>query len=349
MPGAKRAGDITPTLSDSMTWRVADHGTTSENDSQTLWWDAGIARSHGWDELADRLERQAREAEWVVEAAKAAAWVPRTKLPAFNLLNDAQREIMRNGERGTVTDLPSRHMPTDLPMSKNVVSLRSGTTDLDTASPRRPCGVRHLLRVGGSRTVRRRFLCGARRCANCRPRVLARKANAVTGERLYARQVERGNEWVALDKRLRRLRTKGEAGEYMRIPLDHDRLLIVSDAEIGPPISRETMSSYIDEAEVAHGSITSSKGWRPDKVPISDDIVDEGEITSSDEWVTKVATRMGLDPAVISDEGDIDFGETTDEQHERIKRAACVRSRVLPTDAHTGGQLAEAWAESRAA
>ena len=303
-------------------------------------WAAGEALIRGDQAEHDRLIAAAQELDWADEAARVAARPSRITLPPITILPEEQRAIVAAGEPGTVTDIP---------VSKNVVSLDSHTTDLDTGGRRRPCGRRHLLRVGGTRTVRRRFLCGARRCETCRPRVITRKSDAVKSEQLYAIQVEKGNDWVALDKRLRRMRDRGEAAEYVRIPRGSDQLLIVSEVPIGPPIEHDTMKHYMLDAKVEWGSITSSKGWRPEHVSMPDDIVDEGEITSSDEWVSKVATSIGLRPTVTNDDGDIDFGDTTDQQHERIKYAACVRPPNPVRVTHTGGELHERWQKSRAA
>lgn len=279
-----------------MTWRVADHGTTSENDSQSLWWAAGIAQSRGQEVLAEIYKTRARRAEYLEEYERIRL-IPLKpiKLPPIPG-RWSQRQMSESFYRG------------------------SSQKNSDT----RACGVLRFGRENGDRTVIYRMKCGQRTCSECRPKVIAAKVDPLPDE-MFALEVER-EAWPTLDRKLRRWRAAGKAGDFARIPLDSTRLLIVSDARIGNVINRETVRDFMLDAESVHGQITASKAWQPNASSPSEGFVDEGRVTSSPEWIIRRTRRLGIPPDVDAAMSMFDFGLTTNAEHADLRQAVGVET-----------------------
>jgi hypothetical protein len=173
------------------------------------------------------------------------------------------------------------------------------------------------------RSFMHRRACERRNCPDCNPKVVGRKLDAIPDDvALHAVQIERAD-WSTMTRRLHRARGRGEAGDYARIALSDDRLLIVSDAPIGKPITRAQIAEQMLAADPAHGQITVSKAWQAAKRQAPVGFVDEGIVTADPQRVVDEAVEMGLKPTT-DDHGSVDFGVTTDEQHERLRRVGRV-------------------------
>lgn len=276
---------------------------------------AGLARLRGDHDRAAELEAAALRASdrdrWAWELEAAARWVPADPIPE---LVEAERR-----------------RPTPA-VSESFVS-RHQERDSDAAPIVAKCGIYRFGRWEGSETRVYRAACGSRSCAECGPKVIGRKLAAIPEDReLHAIEIPR-SAWPALERRLRRKRQRGEAGDYCRVPRvrtpedrqgapkagDDDLLLIVTDAaDVGAPITLAQVGELMLQAKSADGAITASRSWRASaKGEPPEGFVDEGRVTSTPEWLMKKATQMGLEP--VRRGLLIDFGATTPEQHARLK------------------------------
>jgi hypothetical protein len=103
--------------------------------------------------------------------------------------------------------------------------------------------------------------CVRRSCATCGPRLIAAKVEPLP-DTMFAVEIGRAG-WPSLARKLCAWRAHGDAGDFVRIPLDRTRLLIASDAPIGDPIDRTTIHELMLAAVPADGQITASKAWQP--------------------------------------------------------------------------------------
>lgn len=162
---------------------------------------------------------------------------------------------------------------------------------------RKGCG---KLRMGfrGSRAIWYRPPCGSRRCTLCQPKIIRRKIDRLPDEvDLYSVIVDRDHA-LALTQQLARARRRGDEGEYMRVPVGPDMVMIVSNAVVGHGVERETVEEMMTTSRSEWGPITTSKAWRPDapEPHEADDFEDLGVCTSSLEWIEQGARDMGLVP-----------------------------------------------------
>lgn len=275
---------------------------------------AGLARLRGDHDRAAELEAAALRASdrdrWAWELEAAARWVPADPIP--ELVEAERRRPTPAVSKSLVRSLSKEHSD-----ARPIVAT---------------CGVHRFGRWEGSETRVYRAPCGSRSCAECGPKVIARKVAAIPEDReLHAIEIPR-SAWPALERRLRRKRQRGEAGDYCRVPRVRtpedrqvapkagagDLLLIVTDAaDVGAPITLAQVGELMLRAKSADGAITASQAWRAStKGEPPEGFVDEGRVTSTIEWLMKKATQMGLEPVRRGQV--IDFGATTPEQHARL-------------------------------
>jgi hypothetical protein len=142
--------------------------------------------------------------------------------------------------------------------------------------------------------------CKSRRCTLCIENIVGAKMEVVLDETLYAKEIP-NTEWMSLQRQLLRARGRGEDGDYMRIPTAHDRVLVVSNREIGFSIDALNVELAMREALPEWGNITHSKDWKPYAAtppaasdPDDESWVDYGIITASQERFEQTAADLHL-------------------------------------------------------
>ncbi len=291
--------------------REASHRLAAPVSAQELEELAGLARLRGDHGRAAELEaaalRKSEQLRWSREIEQVRAWTPASADPS---LSAQQRRDLESFIAEAVRSA----------VSESVVSARS-KTDSDTRPPSERCGVWRFGRWDGSGTRLYHARCHRRSCPDCKPVVIERKLDAVPDrDDLVAVEITRDS-WPTLERRLRRHRAAGKAGDYVRIPRPGQLLLIVTDdPELGRPISREAVERLMLEAEPRDGAITASASWRGRlRGEAPEGFVDEGKATARPEWVQEIAVRkLGLSPSWSRDGSCLDFGLTTEAEHRRL-------------------------------
>ncbi len=282
--------------------------------------EVGGALFHG-DRRAGALEELARELEHHAEALRVA---PDPTAPAIEAHRQRLDEMSANlDERAAFLDRLDEQVD-KLTQRPSFKELRERTGDEDRAefSPvLASCGVVRWGRADGRR-VMYRVRCWSRSCLLCGPLVAQRAVDAIPHGPLFAVQIERAV-WRALQAKLTRLRQAGELGDYLRLPLSDGRLLIVSDAEIGPAMSRSQLVELINEmSSTEHGNLSASRAWRPQHSAAPDGFVDEGLVTASVEHVVATAQRVGVTVGHDARNDRWTFGPCTPQQDAALTRAA---------------------------
>jgi hypothetical protein len=157
--------------------------------------------------------------------------------------------------------------------------------------------------------------CKRRTCLHCRPRhAAARVAGIPEDIQLYVTEI---SEWEAQRKRLTRCRARGEAGDYLRIG-DH---ALVTDAPIGTPISREAVTTMVEETPPDRGHVSASRAWKaaPYRRDAGDEDqkVDDVRVVRDLDGLARAVHQLGIDPQAV-DEFSTSFGITTLEQFEQL-------------------------------
>jgi hypothetical protein len=196
----------------------------------------------------------------------------------------------------------------------------------------RRCGIVRFGRHKG-RSFTYRPLCRARgRCPHCAELEADRLlAGIPEGVELYATERETGREYEALTRRITRRRDDTEPGrpvegEYLGLPTAPDcRLVVSAHADLGRPITREQVRERVLAAETSWGRVRPSQGWASAaRSEPPEGFTDEGVVPDGAEpaWVRKQASRItGREPAELVALGGLDFGVTSDEQHQALRRA----------------------------
>lgn len=158
--------------------------------------------------------------------------------------------------------------------------------------------------------------CGSRRCTLCQPKVIEVKMERFPTVQLYAARVTKA-EATRLKAQLRYQRKHDNPGDHCLIPVDYDRVLVVSDALIGEPITFVEVEDTMFESRSEWGAITFSKAWQgiPTTIEHSEGFVDCGPVSASLEWIEGQAERMGL---VKEEHSTYIAYETTPEEHEAL-------------------------------
>ncbi len=188
----------------------------------------------------------------------------------------------------------------DVALRENHYIAQRGHWDYHPDVPvRRRCGVRRLVRKG--HITRMVWVpCKSRRCTLCIENIVGAKMEVVLDETLYGVEID-NTQWMALQRQLNRARNRGEDGDYMRIPTSRDRVLVVSNREIGFSIDCLNVELTMREALPEWGNITHSKDWKPVKATVvrPDDADDEtwvdyGIVTGSQERFEQTAADLHL-------------------------------------------------------
>jgi hypothetical protein len=306
---ALRLAQLDPTVADTQP-------SGYDADADELRWQAAAALLHGRPARAQALAELADEVEHHVHALRVA---PDPHAPA---LATHANEIMAMRDRldartvdlerleaaigalppllgarkrareAVCRDYGKNPATKDQGLSRSTTPTPNRDTTLDDVLPL--CGVMRWGKRYGRRMMYRR-LCGHRGCPRCGPWVAKQRALAIPEDlALYACELTRA-EWGALRRKLNRKRDRGEAGDFTRIPLADERLLIVSDAAIGAPITREQVRDVIEGlSTTAYGNLRSSDAWTPRQTEAPEGFVDEGVVTSSVEWIERKAEQLRI-------------------------------------------------------
>jgi hypothetical protein len=162
-----------------------------------------------------------------------------------------------------------------------------------------------------------------RGCPVCGPLIVGRYVDAIPdGVTLYAHRIERAD-FGTLQRRLARYRAAGRPGDYQRVALSERRLVVLNDAGIGNPITRDQWREILLAADSEDGNFSASKAWRPERpANRADNVgwVDVGVMTATIEEVVEVAEALAI--PVRRDGDSWKFGPCSEVQEAALLGAA---------------------------